>query len=200
VRTSRLEAFSDGVMAIIITIMVLGLKVPEGSTLEAFRGSATSLLTYALSFVYVGIYWNNHHHMFQLVGRVTGGVLWANLTLLFCLSLLPLSTSWTDETGFARTPVTTYGINLLLCALAYWVLQSVVIRGEGADHPLRTALGRDVKAKISPALYVIGIAATAVSPWLGIALYTVVAAIWLVPDRRVERYIAEYGRPDETAR
>jgi uncharacterized membrane protein len=197
VRTSRLEAFSDGVMAIIITIMVLDVKVPQGETFEAFRGSATSLLTYALSFVYIGIYWNNHHHMFQLVARVTGGVLWANLTLLFCLSLLPLSTAWTDETGFARTPVITYGVNLLLCALAYWVLQSVVLRSEGADQPLRTALGRDVKAKISPVLYVLGIAGTFVSPWVGIAFYTVVAAIWLVPDRRVERYLAERARPDD---
>jgi uncharacterized membrane protein len=192
VRTSRLEAFSDGVLAIIITIMVLELRVPEGPTLHDLLGSATGLLTYLLSFVYVGIYWNNHHHMFQLVGRVTGGILWGNLGLLFCLSLLPFTTAWMDEQRFATTPVVTYGLNLLICAIAYWILQSTITRNQGTDGPLATALGRDLKAKSSPAIYVVGILATLLVPWLGVAIYTVVALMWLVPDRRVERYLAAH--------
>nr|WP_300147464.1 TMEM175 family protein [Propionicimonas sp.] len=192
-KTTRLEAFSDGVLAIIITIMVLELRAPEGPELHDLLGAATGLLTYLLSFVYVGIYWNNHHHMFQLVGRVTGGILWSNLALLFCLSLLPFTTAWMDEQQFAPVPVITYGVNLLACAVAYWTLQTRITRVQGAGGPLATALGRDVKAKLSPAVYVAGILGTLLTPWLGVAIYAVVALMWLVPDRRVERYIAAHG-------
>jgi uncharacterized membrane protein len=188
-RTSRLEAFSDGVMAIIITIMVLELKVPEEPTLSALGASATGFLTYALSFVYVGIYWSNHHHMFQLVERVDGRVLWANLHLLFWLSLFPVTTAWVDESAFSRTPVIVYGVNLLLAAVAYYALQLVIFRVEGGSG-LRQALGRDLKGKLSPFLYLSGIALAFVGPWLAELLFTTVAIMWLVPDRRVERYLA----------
>ncbi len=195
-KTSRLEAFSDGVLAIIITIMVLELRVPDGPELRDLLGVATGLLTYLLSFVYVGIYWNNHHHMFQLAGRVAGGILWSNLALLFCLSLLPFTTAWMDDQHFAATPVITYGLNLLLCAVAYWVLQTAITRSQGPGGPLSTALGRDVKAKLSPVIYVAGILAALLTPWLGVAIYAVVALMWLVPDRRVERYIDSHGVAD----
>jgi uncharacterized membrane protein len=188
-RTSRLEAFSDGVMAIIITIMVLELKVPEEPTLSSLGSSATGFLTYLLSFVYVGIYWSNHHHMFQLVERVDGRVLWANLHLLFWLSLFPVTTAWVDESGFARTPVIVYGVNLLLAAVAYYALQLVIFGVEGGSG-LREALGRDLKGKLSPFLYLSGIGLAFVAPWLAELMFTTVAIIWLVPDRRVERYLA----------
>ena len=188
-RTSRLEAFSDGVLAIIITIMVLEIKVPDQPTLEALGGSATGFLTYLLSFVYVGIYWSNHHHMFQVVDRVDGTVLWGNLDLLFWLSLFPVTTAWVDQTKLARTPVIVYGVNLLLAALAYYVLQLAIFRVEGGSG-LREALGRDLKGKISPVLYLFGIALAFVNPWPAMLVYTSVAIIWLVPDRRVERYLA----------
>ena len=188
-RTSRLEAFSDGVLAIIITIMVLELKVPAEPTLQALGGSAPGFLTYLLSFVYVGIYWNNHHHMFQVVERVNGTVLWGNLHLLFWLSLLPFTTAWVDETTFSRTPVIVYGVNLLLAALAYYALQLVIFHAEGG-YGLRQALGRDLKGKVSPFLYLSGIALAFVTPLLGVLVFTCVAIMWLVPDRRVERYLA----------
>jgi uncharacterized membrane protein len=188
VRTSRLEAFSDGVLAIIITIMVLELKVPDEPTLEALGGSATGFVTYLLSFVYVGIYWSNHHHMFQVVERVNGRVLWGNLHLLFWLSLFPFTTAWVDETKFARTPVVVYGINLLLAALAYYLLQQVIFHVQGGSG-LREALGRDLKGKISPVLYITGVALAFVNPWLAMLVFTSVAVMWLVPDRRVERYL-----------
>ena len=188
-RTSRLEAFSDGVLAIIITIMVLEVKVPAEPTLQALRGSATGFLTYVLSFVYIGIYWSNHHHMFQVVERVNGTVLWANLHLLFWLSLFPVTTAWVDQTPLSRTPVIVYGINLLLAAVAYYVLQMAIFRIEGGSG-LRQALGRDLKGKISPVLYLSGIALALVNPWLGMLVFTGVAIMWLVPDRRVERYLA----------
>jgi uncharacterized membrane protein len=188
-RTSRLEAFSDGVLAIIITIMVLELKVPKEPTLQALGSSATGFLTYLLSFVYVGIYWSNHHHMFQVVERVDGIVLWANLHLLFWLSLFPVTTAWVDQTTFSRTPVIIYGVNLLLAAVAYYALQLAIFHMEGGSG-LREALGRDLKGKISPVLYLCGIALAFVSPWLGMLVFTVVAIMWLVPDRRVERYLA----------
>ena len=191
-RTSRLEAFSDGVLAIIITIMVLELKVPEDPTFHALGDSATGFLTYLLSFVYVGIYWSNHHHMFQLVRHVNGTVLWANLHLLFWLSLFPFSTAWIDETGFARTPLVVYGCNLLLAAIAYYVLQLAVFRSEGDESLLRRAVGRDLKGKMSPVLYITGIGLTFVSPWLALGMFTCVALVWLVPDRRMERFIDEH--------
>jgi uncharacterized membrane protein len=188
-RTSRLEAFSDGVLAIIITIMVLALNVPEEPSLQALGHSATGFLTYALSFVYVGIYWNNHHHMFQVVETISGPVLWANLHLLFWLSLFPFSTAWMDETRFARTPTMIYGVNLLLAAVAFSALVLTIYRGPGGGR-LRQALGGDLKGRLSPALYLTGLLLCLVNPWVGLAAYTVVAVIWLVPDRRVERFLA----------
>ena len=195
-RTNRLEAFSDGVLAIIITIMVLELQVPEGPTWHDLQGSFTGLLTYLLSFVYVGIYWNNHHHMFQLTRRVTGAVLWANLALLFCLSLFPFTTAWMDESDFAETPMVTYGVNLLAAAVAYYVLQITIMRAERDAPLLADALGRDFKGKASPVLYVLGIVLSFVNPFIGLALYTVVAIMWLVPDRRLERYVEQHALSD----
>ena len=193
-RTSRLEAFSDGVLAIIITIMVLELRVPAEPTLRALGHSATGFLTYLLSFVYVGIYWSNHHHMFHVVESVSGGVLWANLHLLFWLSLFPFTTGWMDESGFERTPTIVYGVDLLLAALAYYVLQLSIFRRPGGQG-LRRALGRDVKGKVSPLVYAVGLAACFVNPLLGVAVYTVVALMWLVPDRRVERFVLAGAPP-----
>jgi uncharacterized membrane protein len=193
VPTSRLEAFSDGVLAIIITIMVLELKVPEGPTLhDLLHTTGSSLLTYLLSFVYVGIYWNNHHHMFQLVRQVHGGVLWANLALLFCLSLFPLTTAWVDETDFVPTPVVVYGINLLAAAVAYFALQTLIIRQQGPESPLRRAIGPDLKGKASPPLYLAGILSALligghVGAGIGEGFFVVVAIMWIVPDRRIER-------------
>jgi TMEM175 potassium channel family protein len=201
-RTSRLEAFSDGVLAIIITIMVLELHDPTpGKTLgDLWNAAGIGLLSYLLSFVYVGIYWANHHHMFQLTTRVTGGVLWANLGLLFCLSLFPFTTQWVDGTGWARTPVVVYGVNLLVAAVAYYILQSVIIRTQGKDSPLRNAIGRDLKGKVSPAFYIAGMVAAltggggsgAARPgiWIAVACYVAVAAMWVIPDRRIESVIA----------
>ncbi len=202
-RTSRLEAFSDGVLAIIITIMVLDLREPKGTDLAALVDTAgIGLLSYLLSFVYVGIYWTNHHHMFQLTRRVTGGVLWANLGLLFCLSLFPFTTQWVEGTLYARTPVVVYGLNLLAAAVAYFVLQSVIIRSQGKDSPLRRAIGRDLKGKISPAAYIIGCVAALVGGgtgadrpgmWVAVACFVGVAAVWVIPDRRIESVIAVAG-------
>jgi uncharacterized membrane protein len=187
--TSRLEAFSDGVLATIITIMVLELHVPDEPTFHALGESTLGLLTYLLSFVYIGIYWNNHHHMFQLVHRINGGVLWANLALLFSLSLLPFTTAWLDESHVASTPTVVYGVNLLLAAVCYYVLQLVIFRAEGEDSALKQALGSDLKGKLSPVIYVLGILLALAQPWAGLALYSLVAIIWLVPDRRIERYL-----------
>jgi TMEM175 potassium channel family protein len=192
--TSRLEAFSDAVLAIIITIMVLELEVPHEPTLHALAESATGLLTYLLSFVYLGIYWNNHHHLFQLVDRVRGGVLWPNLHLLFWLSLVPFTTAWMDE-HFGTTPVMVYGINLLLAALAFYLLQLSVMRAGGPSNALREALGRDLKGKISPLIYLFGIIGSLLWAWVGIAAYVLVAVIWLVPDRRMEHYIDAHQEP-----
>jgi uncharacterized membrane protein len=188
-RTSRLEAFSDGVLAIIITIMVLELRAPDSYDWHALGDAVPGFSTYALSFVYVGIYWNNHHHVFQVVERITGGVLWANLHLLFWLSLFPFSTQWMDESGFARVPTVVYGLNLLLAALAFGVLVLVLKAGPSGGR-LQEALGADLKGKLSPIMYVVGIALTYVSPWLGVATFVVAALVWLVPDSRVERYLA----------
>ncbi len=201
--TSRLEAFSDGVLAIIITIMVLELKVPEGKTLaDLWHSTGSSLLTYLLSFVYVGIYWNNHHHMFQLVRQIHGGVLWANLALLFCLSLFPFTTDWVDETKFEPTPVVVYGINLLAAAVTYFVLQALIIRQQGPDSPLLRAIGRDLKGKASPVLYLAGIFCALlidrtgrVGAAIGEGFFVAVAIIWVVPDPRIERAIREHDLP-----
>lgn len=202
-RTTRLEAFSDAVLAIIITVMVLELRVPEGHDLQSFvHTTGHGLVTYLLSFVYIGIYWNNHHHMFQLVHHVSGGVLWANLALLFFLSLFPFTTAWMDETRFAHVPLFMYGLNLLLAAVAYFVLQSVVIRQEGPASRLRKAVGRDLKGKLSPVFYLAGmLSVTVVDPegrvgvWFALACYGVVAIAWIVPDRRIDRIVHEQGPP-----
>jgi uncharacterized membrane protein len=204
VRTSRLEAFSDGVLAIIITIMVLELKVPEGHRFsDLVHTTGSGLLTYLLSFVYVGIYWNNHHNMFHLVRRISGGVLWANLALLFCLSLFPLTTAWLDESRFAQTPVVIYGLNLAVAAAAYFVLQTVIIRHQGPESRLRQAVGTDLKGKVSPVFYLVGIlSAVVIDPsahvGIGIALacYVAVAIMWIVPDRRIERVLRQDEAPD----
>ncbi|GAA4123911.1 TMEM175 family protein [Nocardioides fonticola] len=191
-RTSRLEAFSDGVLAIIITIMVLEVKIPHGEEFSDLGDSFPSLLTYLLSFIYIGIYWNNHHHQFQLVKRVDGVVLWANLHLLFWLSLVPFTTAWMDESSLASAPTVVYGVNLLAAAIAYYVLQQVVLRADDAGH-LELALGNDLKGKISPVLYTLGILAAFVSPAVGIAFFVAVALLWIVPDRRLESYVAEHA-------
>jgi uncharacterized membrane protein len=195
--TGRVEAFSDGVLAIIITIMVLELHPPQGDSWGALGDSVTSLVTYVLSFVYVGIYWSNHHHMLQLCSRVSGAVLWANLHLLFWLSLYPFTTRWMDETDVARVPVLVYGINLIAAALAYLVLQQTIIATEGPDSRLKKALGRDTKGKLSPVIYALGILGTFVDPWLGIACFVVVAVIWLVPDRRLENFASQAAQAQD---
>jgi uncharacterized membrane protein len=186
--TGRLEAFSDGVLAIIITIMVLELRVPHGATLDALRPLVPVLLAYVLSFVYIGIYWNNHHHMLHMTDRVTGGILWANLHLLFWLSLVPFVTAWMGENSFAPVPTAIYGVALLMAAVAYFILQSAIIADQGDGSPLAAAVGGDLKGKISPVLYILAIpSALFVGPWLAGAFYVVVALMWLVPDRRLER-------------
>ncbi|MDF9749330.1 TMEM175 family protein [Arthrobacter sp. ES3-54] len=187
---NRLEAFSDGVLAIIITIMVLELHVPAEPTWSALLHELPTVLSYLLSFVYVGIYWNNHHHMLHLAGRINGGVLWANLHLLFWLSLIPFTTRWINDAGLAQVPVLVYGLNLLLAAIAYYILKSALISQQGRGGALDQAMGQDWKGKGSPVLYIVGMGLTFVNPLLGIAAYTVVAAIWLIPDRRVERFVA----------
>jgi uncharacterized membrane protein len=197
--TGRLEAFSDGVLAIIITIMVLELHQPSGDDWHALGASTTSLVTYVLSFVYIGIYWSNHHHMLQLCDRVNGAVLWANLHLLFWLSLYPFTTKWMDETDVAQVPAFVYGVNLLLAAIAYFVLQTTIVRIEGPDSRLKKALGNDAKGKFSPLVYLAGILVTFVAPWLGVALYALVALIWLVPDRRLESFITQVEERREGA-
>ena len=202
--TGRLEAFSDGVLAIIITIMVLELKVPEGHDLsDLVHTTGVGLLSYLLSFIYVGIYWNNHHHMFHLVRHVNGGVLWANLALLFCLSLLPFTTAWVDESRFHPTPVVIYGLNLFSAATAYLVLQKVIIRQEGPESPLRQALGTDIKGKASAGLNIVGIISALaidqdgkVGVGIALACFVAVAFIWFIPDRRIGGVIRQYDAPD----
>ena len=182
----RLEAFSDGVLAIIITIMVLEIKAAEGATLDALAPLAPSLLSYVLSFIYVGIYWNNHHHLLQAGKRVTGSVLWANLHLLFWLSLLPFATRWMGDNHLAPLRSMAYGVILLASAIAYWLLQRRIIAADGHESTLRQALGSDWKGRLSPLLYLVGIAATVFNARLGQAFYTLVALLWLIPERRIE--------------
>jgi uncharacterized membrane protein len=189
---TRLEAFSDAVIAIIITIMVLELKVPHGHTLADLRPLAPVFMSYVLSFVYLGIYWNNHHHLLHACGRVDGRILWANMHLLFWLSLFPFVTHWTGETGFAATAVALYGGVLLMAALAYTVLVRALLARHGRDSLLARAIGSDLKGNLSIAGYVLGIVlALTVSRWLGLGLFTTVALVWLVPDLRIERALAE---------
>ena len=183
----RLEAFSDGVIAIIITIMVLEMKVPHGADLAALRPLIAIFLSYVLSFVNVGIYWNNHHHLLQAVRHVDGRTLWANLHLLFWLSLFPFATAWMGENHFAALPVALYGVVLLLAAIAYFILTRILISYHGKDSALATALGRDLKGKISVVIYAIAIPLAFVKPWFACALYVLVAVMWLIPDRRIEK-------------
>jgi uncharacterized membrane protein len=194
----RLLAFTDAVIAIALTIMVLELKAPHEATLEALGEVVPIFLSYVLSFVYIAIYWNNHHHMFQLVEHVDGAVLWANMHLIFWLSLVPFTTAWMDETHAQTMPVAIYGVSLLMPAIAYYILQLVVIRAQGGGDasPLRAALGNDLKGKLSPLFYVAGIALSFLNPLAGIACYVIVALIWLVPDRRVERHLAAHRSND----
>jgi uncharacterized membrane protein len=186
---SRLEAFSDGVLAIIITIMVLELKVPHGADAEALKPLVPKFLSYVLSFVYVGIYWNNHHHMLHAAKHVSGAVLWANLNLLFWLSLFPFVTGWMGENHFAALPSAVYGFVLLTAAVSYYALQQSIIATDGPGSVLRRAVGKDWKGKASPLLYVAAMVSAFWSPWLAQAIYVVVALLWLVPDRRIERAI-----------
>jgi TMEM175 potassium channel family protein len=187
--TGRMEAFSDGVIAILITVMVLELPIPHGTTWAALRPAAPVLLTYLMSFAYLGIYWNNHHHMLQATTRVSGLILWANLHLLFWLSLVPFTTAWLGENHFAATPAACYGIVLLTAALAYYGLQRAIIRDQGTRSVVATAVGRDVKGKLSPLLYAAGIGLSFVNHWSAVAIYAAVALMWLIPDRRLERTI-----------
>jgi uncharacterized membrane protein len=185
----RFEAFSDGVLAIIITIMVLELKVPHGAELAALRPLVPVFLSYVLSFIYVGIYWNNHHHMLHAVTSVTGPILWANLHLLFWLSLVPFVTAWMGENHFASIPVALYGGVMLMCALAFMLMARLMTRHEGAESKLALALGKDYKTKLSLALYVAGIGLAFVNSWVSVGCYVAVAVIWFVPDRRIERVL-----------
>jgi uncharacterized membrane protein len=188
---NRLEAFSDGVLAIIITIMVLEMKVPHGETLDALAPLLPVFLSYILSFVYVGIYWNNHHHLLHTLGRVSGAVLWANLHLLFWLSLFPFATGWMGENHFAPLPTALYGVVLLMAAVAYLILQRFIIAADGKGSALGRAVGRDWKGKASWMAYVVAIGASLRWPWLAQALYVLVALLWLIPDRRIERVLPQ---------
>ena len=186
---TRLEAFSDGVLAIIITIMVLELKVPHGEDLSVLQPLFPVFFTYVLSFVYIGIYWNNHHHMLHAVKRVSGGVLWANLHLLFWLSLFPFVTGWMGENRFAPMPTALYGGVLLMAAIAYWILTLTIINEEGRDSLLARAVRRDLKGKLSIVAYAVAIAVCFLNHWIAAAIYILVALLWLVPDRRIERVL-----------
>jgi uncharacterized membrane protein len=184
--TTRLEAFSDGVMAVLITIMVLELKAPHGADLAALRPLLPTFLVYVLSFIILGIYWNNHHHLMQVTRRISGGVLWPNLHLLFWLSLIPFTTNWMGDNPFAPVPTALYGAVLLCTALAWWILQNCIISVEGPQSPLAAAVGRDHKAKASLAMYIAAVPLAFVRPWIADLLYVTVALVWLVPDRRME--------------
>jgi uncharacterized membrane protein len=191
---TRLEAFSDGVLAIIITIMVLELKVPRGADCAALKPLLPVFLTYVLSFLYLAIYWNNHHHLLKTIRRVTGGMMWANLHLLFWLSLFPFVTGWMGENHFISVPTALYGAVLLLAAIAYYILQTTIVCQHGRESKLASALGRDFKGKVSPLLYAIAIPLSLVRPWIANAVYVFVALMWLIPDRRLARVLDE-SRP-----
>jgi uncharacterized membrane protein len=196
-RTERLCAFTDGVIAILITIMVLELKVPHGTDLSALSGLVPVFLVYVLSFVIIGIYWNNHHHMFALTDRITGGILWANLHLLFWLSLMPFVTGWMGENHFAPIPTALYGVVLLMAGVAYFILQQLIIRSQGANSKLQAAVGDDAKGKLSVVLYAIAIPLAFVHQVLSDAIYVVVALTWLIPDRRIEDLFEEAREAEE---
>ncbi len=184
---SRMEAFSDGVLAIIITIMVLEMKVPHGTELSTLVPLIPVFLSYVLSFIFLGIYWNNHHHLLQAVKQVNGGILWANMHLLFWLSLVPFTTAWMGENHFAQRPVALYGLNLLLAGTAYYILVRTLVSTHGKDSVLATALGADLKGKISLVIYIVAVPMTFIKSWISLTLYILVAIMWLIPDRRIEK-------------
>jgi uncharacterized membrane protein len=192
-KKGRLEAFSDGVIAIIITIMVLELKIPHGADWAAIRPLVPAFLTYALSFVYLGIYWNNHHHMLYVTDQINGKILWANMHLLFWLSLIPFTTGWMGENHFAPLPTAFYGMVLLAAAIAYFILQKLIIAQQGANSKLKAAIGRDIKGKLSPLIYLVAVLMAFVNQWVSDALYVVVALMWLIPDRRIESKLNEFA-------
>lgn len=189
-RKNRLEAFSDGVLAIIITIMVLELKVPHGDDFQALEPLTPVFLTYVLSFAYLGIYWNNHHHMLHTCKKVTGPILWANLHLLFWLSLIPITTGWMGENHFSSAPSALYGAVLLMAAIAYFILQKAIIASQGPGSLLKQAIGGDWKGKLSPVLYLAAVLAAFWTHWVSQGLYVLVALFWLIPDRRIERVLS----------
>lgn len=188
---NRLEAFSDGVLAIIITIMVLEIKVPHDVDFNSLKPILPVFLSYILSFIYVGIYWNNHHHMMHTVKQVSGGILWANLHLLFWLSLIPFVTAWIGENHFAPFPMTMYGVILLMCAVAYFILQALILKKHGPDSVLSKAIGKDIKGKLSPVFYILGIIASSFNGLIAGGFYVLVAIMWLIPDNRIEKIVAE---------
>lgn len=190
-KKTRFEAFSDGVLAIIITIMVLEIRVPHGERFSDLKGLIPILLSYALSFIYIGIYWNNHHHMVSTVKNVTGGILWANLHLLFWLSLIPFATGWIGQNHFAAAPMSLYGFVLLMAGVAYYILQSRIIKNEGKNSLLAKAIGKDLKGKISPFLYIAAIAFSWLSSIISGIIYLIAALIWLIPDKRIERALRQ---------
>ncbi|MEO7174482.1 MAG: TMEM175 family protein [Saprospiraceae bacterium] len=192
--TFRLEAFSDAVIAIIITIMVLEFKIPEGTSLEDLKPIIPIFISYLISFIYLGIYWNNHHHMFHITDTVNGGILWANLHLLFWLSLVPFTTGWMGEHHFEGSTLFIYGFNLLMAALAYFILQLTILKKMGKDSLLERALGSDIKGKMSPVLYILGMISSFYSPMLSGGFYILVALIWIIPDTRIERTLKEDQR------
>lgn len=196
-KKGRLEAFSDGVIAIIITIMVLELRVPVGDNIRDLAPVVPVLFSYILSFVYIGIYWNNHHHMIYAVDRINGKVLWANLNLLFWLSLIPFVTAWMGENHFAKWPVVLYGVVLIMNAIAYTILCWLLVKGSGPDSPLAIALGKDWKGKLSLVVYAAAIALAFLNHWLAFALYVLVAIIWFIPDRRIEKTVSGSGTTQE---
>ncbi|HUA36924.1 MAG TPA: TMEM175 family protein [Candidatus Sulfopaludibacter sp.] len=191
---NRMEAFSDGVLAIIITIMVLELRVPTGSDLGVLKPLLPVFLTYVLSFIYLGIYWNNHHHLLKTVPKVNGAMMWANLHLLFWLSLFPFVTGWMGENHFTTAPTALYGVVMFMAAIAYFILQNVIVGQQGPDSKLAKSLGRDFKGKASPVLYATAIALACFEPWISCIIYVFVALLWLVPDRRIERVVDESER------
>jgi uncharacterized membrane protein len=193
-KPERLNAFSDGVIAIIITIMVLELKIPHGADLSDLGPLIPIFLSYVLSFAYVAIYWNNHHHLMHASARVDGAILWANMNLLFWLSLIPFATGWMGENNFARLPTAAYGVALLMPAIAYFLLERAIIRHHGPASVLAQAIGRDFKGKASPILYAIGIVTALFAPWVAGGLYVLVALMWVIPDRRIERAILSRER------
>ncbi len=194
-----MEAFSDGVIAILITIMVLELHKPPGPSFADLRSTYPSLLAYVLSFVYLGIYWNNHHHLLMTVRQISGAMLWANLAVLFCLSLFPFATAWMSENGFATDTVASYGVVLALAAMAFTALQVVIVRSHGPDRRLKHALGRDMKAKLSFAAYVVSIPLAFAFRWASVAIFVAVAMVWFIPDRRLQSYVESTSHDSDDA-